>query len=483
LYEFQFFSSLYISKVCNLLKWFVAINEPVYIYDANANENYYLLKNDQNTVLALYQASDTTGSVPREQYEYSSYGITNILDQNGLVKTTDHDLNVNTPEIKKVKSDFANPFGYHGMWRDEHTGLYHTHYRLYDPQHVRWLTPDPAGYRDGQNLYRFYAGPNGVDVLGLDLKGQSGFYSTEDLFKLYALFEEDKNSKDTFNALLEDLNLFNDFGALPIGSNEKEEMLKVIELLINMSIADDESTLMEEIEKSEKIRQDNQSDGMKALAITGETLSPLPKIANATAEEVLTSFIPVGKIVTWGKRIKAVAAIMRGGGKVLSYTASKLALFKSRVSKAIADKWARFRGPKYAFANEPGEKVLSGILKGKASSLPGSLGINIGKERPSIHTLQELTKTHDVEFSLIYKNGPGKNGGGGDYFLYSGSIDRVRVPIEKDMMWIYHTHPGSTPWASSADKIILKNLEEMYGSPQRTSVIIPKVGKPVPFKK
>gem|GEM_PF-2786779 len=168
MYEFQFFSSLYISKVCNLLKWFVAINEPVYIYDANANENYYLLKNDQNTVLALYQASDTTGSVPREQYEYSSYGITNILDQNGLVKTFDHDLNVNTPEVKKVKSDFSNPFGYHGMWRDEHTGLYHTHYRLYDPQHVRWLTPDPAGYRDGQNLYRFYAGPNGVDVLGLD---------------------------------------------------------------------------------------------------------------------------------------------------------------------------------------------------------------------------------------------------------------------------------------------------------------------------
>jgi len=60
------------------------------------------------------------------------------------------------------------------MWRDEHTGLYHTHYRLYDPQHVRWLTPDPAGYRDGQNLYRFYAGPNGVDVLGLDLTDENG---------------------------------------------------------------------------------------------------------------------------------------------------------------------------------------------------------------------------------------------------------------------------------------------------------------------
>jgi RHS repeat-associated protein len=80
----------------------------------------------------------------------------------------DLDENPVTPDVKQVKSDFANPFGYQGMWRDEHTGLYHTHYRLYDPQHVRWLTVDPAGYRDGQNLYRFYAGPNGVDVLGLD---------------------------------------------------------------------------------------------------------------------------------------------------------------------------------------------------------------------------------------------------------------------------------------------------------------------------
>jgi|GEM_PF-7068527 len=68
------------------------------------------------------------------------------------------------------------------MWRDEHTGLYHTHYRLYDPQHVRWLTPDPAGYRDGQNLYRFYAGPNGVDVLGLDeeIRGYVNFLLQHD---------------------------------------------------------------------------------------------------------------------------------------------------------------------------------------------------------------------------------------------------------------------------------------------------------------
>ena len=216
MYEFQFFSILYIPKVCNLLKWFVAINEPVYIYDANADENYYLLKNDQNTVLALYQASDITGSVPREQYEYSSYGITNILDQNGLVKTFDHDLNVNTPEVKKVKSDFSNPFGYHGMWRDEHTGLYHTHYRLYDPQHVRWLTPDPAGYRDGQNLYRFYAGPNGVDVLGLNISDyESGILSemySRILRELASAKSQNDIEKavDLYGIFVDQFNSFND---------------------------------------------------------------------------------------------------------------------------------------------------------------------------------------------------------------------------------------------------------------------------------
>jgi hypothetical protein len=53
------------------------------------------------------------------------------------------------------------------MRRDEHTGLYHTHYREYNPSLGRWLTPDPAGYQDGQNLYCYYPNVNGVDVLGL----------------------------------------------------------------------------------------------------------------------------------------------------------------------------------------------------------------------------------------------------------------------------------------------------------------------------
>ncbi|MFH1024680.1 MAG: RHS repeat-associated core domain-containing protein [Planctomycetota bacterium] len=65
----------------------------------------------------------------------------------------------------------VSAFGYSGMWRDTATGLYHTHYREYNPEMGRWLTPDPAGYRDGQNLYAYYPGPNGVDPLGLKTLG------------------------------------------------------------------------------------------------------------------------------------------------------------------------------------------------------------------------------------------------------------------------------------------------------------------------
>jgi hypothetical protein len=71
--------------------------------------------------------------------------------------------------------------------------------------------------------------------------------------------------------------------------------------------------------------------------------------------------------------------------------------------------------------------------------------------------------------------GSGKGGGGGQYYLHSGTVDKVKVPIEADRMWIYHTHPGGTPYGSSADIEVLSQLKDA-GSPQRSSQVIP-VGK------
>ena len=68
------------------------------------------------------------------------------------------------------------------MNKDRFTGLYHTHFREYDPVHGRWLSIDPAGYRDGLNLYAAYMGVNGIDPLGLDylkVRGNTALWITE----------------------------------------------------------------------------------------------------------------------------------------------------------------------------------------------------------------------------------------------------------------------------------------------------------------
>lgn len=106
--------------------------------------------------------------------------------------------------------------------------------------------------------------------------------------------------------------------------------------------------------------------------------------------------------------------------------------------------------------------------------LPGSKGIQVPK-RLSDREMIFLTEEYGVEFAQVYKYGPGKNGRGGKYYVYSGTIDSVEVPVSKDIMLINHTHPGGTAHPSEEDKRLLKNFY-MSGSPQKSSAIIP-IGK------
>ncbi len=159
-----------------------AINEPLAYWDRKSGEQYFYARDDLSSVIALM---DTNGTVV-ERYEYTAYGQTRIIDPStGEAKYYDHDRDdydedglidpglpgegtFATPPVPQIRSDFDNPFGYAGMWRDGHTGLYHTHYREYNPNMGRWLTPDPAGYVDGQNLYAaYFVSAGGVDPLGL----------------------------------------------------------------------------------------------------------------------------------------------------------------------------------------------------------------------------------------------------------------------------------------------------------------------------
>jgi hypothetical protein len=95
--------------------------------------------------------------------------------------------------------------------------------------------------------------------------------------------------------------------------------------------------------------------------------------------------------------------------------------------------------------------------------------------------MEALTAEHGVEFSLVYKAGPGRAGGGGTYWLHSGTKSTVQVPLGSDVRWIYHTHPGGTAAASTADKNVLKLLQQV-GSPQRSSQIVPAGKQTIRFK-
>ena|SRR6185312_5354943 len=124
-----------------------------------------------------------------------------------------------------------------------------------------------------------------------------------------------------------------------------------------------------------------------------------------------------------------------------------------------------------------------GDLVIEGSNLPGRAGIQVPR-RLTPAEMDSLAVSNNVEFALIYRAGPGPNGGGGSYWLHSGTIDTVWFRPSGDVRWIYHTHPVGPAWdsfrASTADQDFLRLLQGM-GSPRKTSVIIPEGGTPFRF--
>ncbi len=136
-----------------------------YYYEAGINTlamvetlgtTYVPLLDDRGTLMGV---ADGTGQVIEKLY-YNSSGLCKAFTGADVEKVrAGSSLNLG-------RSEYI-PFGWCGMFHDEYTGRYHTHYREYDPVHGRWLSEDPAGYRDGLNLYAAYMGVNGFDPLGL----------------------------------------------------------------------------------------------------------------------------------------------------------------------------------------------------------------------------------------------------------------------------------------------------------------------------
>lgn len=99
----------------------------------------YLHHDRMGSIIAI---SDNSGAVT-SSYKYSPWG-----ESSSMSGTT---------------------FGFQGQRYDDETGLYYMKARYYDPETGRFLQPDPIGYGDGLNMYRFaFNNPNNFsDPLGL----------------------------------------------------------------------------------------------------------------------------------------------------------------------------------------------------------------------------------------------------------------------------------------------------------------------------
>ena len=107
----------------------------------------YYHRNQQYSITAI-----TNGSAAViERYAYSAYGTPTITGGSGSIITT---------------SAISNRYAYTGREWDVALALYHYRARMYDPVAGRFVSRDPIGFVDGENLYTNYISLNQTDSSG-----------------------------------------------------------------------------------------------------------------------------------------------------------------------------------------------------------------------------------------------------------------------------------------------------------------------------
>lgn len=106
---------------------------------------YFAAYDGNGNVVGLIRSSD---GLARAEYEYGPFG--EVIRASGPIAKT-------------------NPFRFSTKFQDDESDLLYYGYRYYNASTGRWLSRDPAGERESENLYAFLANePIGsIDILGL----------------------------------------------------------------------------------------------------------------------------------------------------------------------------------------------------------------------------------------------------------------------------------------------------------------------------
>jgi RHS repeat-associated protein len=131
------------------------------------NQTYAFIRDELGTVIALVEevpgADPDEHPIPAARYLYTPYG--DLLAVGGRTITSDVELFPGGQNLL-----------FQGLWTDPVTGLAYARARWYDPRNTHFISEDPAGYQDSENLYQFVIGrPHAaVDPTGLTSRTDIG---------------------------------------------------------------------------------------------------------------------------------------------------------------------------------------------------------------------------------------------------------------------------------------------------------------------
>jgi RHS repeat-associated protein len=98
-----------------------------------------------------------------------------------------------------------NPWRYASKRLDPELNLIYFGKRYYDPELIRWITVDPAGFVDGINLYQYvfnnsfrYRDPDGQFIIALPFLAKMVAIAAVSVYMAYEVEHQHKHSNSAF---------------------------------------------------------------------------------------------------------------------------------------------------------------------------------------------------------------------------------------------------------------------------------------------